>query len=229
MATMRGPDRPIHSPPKKAANPRASIVMLNVVFTAVTDAPYCCESGSRKTLQAYTAPRATCITTPATAINTLFPTPAPGLAAWLVTCFSLPALRLSHPCSLGLPLKPVVYSNPRSRSGVNPLAPTIYVEPFASQETNEGHVESPRHVHREAARGGDRAHHGHPCREALLQDLEAAAPADHDDVIAQGQPPLEKRPSEELVGGVVAADVLPQRYELPLRVEIGRASCRERG
>src|SRR5918998_2434550 len=219
MATMRGPERPIHNPPKKAAQPRAKIVMLNVMLVAVTDAPYCCDSGSRNTLQAYTAPRATCITTPATAINALFPTPAPGLAAWLVTCFSLPELRPPYPCSLGLPSKPVVCSNPRSRSGINPLGRTIYVEPFASQETNEGHVESPRHVHREAARGGDRAHDGHPGREALLQDLEAAAPADHDDVIAQGQPPLEKSPSEELVGGVVAADVLPQRHEPPLRVE----------
>src|SRR3712207_6533486 len=150
MATMRGPDRPIHSPPKKAANPRARIVMLNVVFTAVADAPYCCESGSRNTLQAYTAPRATCITTPATAINALFPAPALGLAAWLVTCFSLPELRLPQPCWLDLPstAESVVHTNPRSRFGANPLAPTIYVEPFASQEANEGHVESPRHVHR---------------------------------------------------------------------------------
>src|SRR5215211_3349663 len=71
---MRGPDLFIHSPPKKAANPRAKIVMLNVMLVAVTEAPYCCDSGSRKTLQAYTAPRATCITTPATAITHRLPT-----------------------------------------------------------------------------------------------------------------------------------------------------------
>src|SRR5918998_3361611 len=229
MATMRGPERPIHNPPKKAAQPRAKIVMLNVMLVAVTDAPYCCDSGSRNTLQAYTAPRATCITTPATAINALFPTPAPGLAAWLVTCFSLPELRPPYPCSLGLPSKPVVYSNPRSRSGVNPLAPTIYVEPFASQETNEGHVESPRHVHREAARGGDRAHDGHPGREALLQDLEAAATADHDDVVAQGQPSLQERPADELVCGVVASHVLLEGDEVASCIEERRRvqpSCR---
>jgi hypothetical protein len=46
------PDLFIHSPPKKAAHPKAKMVMLNVMLAAVTDAPYCCESGSRNTLQA---------------------------------------------------------------------------------------------------------------------------------------------------------------------------------
>src|SRR5215210_3984206 len=82
MATMRGPDRPIHSPPTKAANPRDKIVMLNVVLTAVTDVPYCSASASRNTLQAYTAPSATCITTPATAMITRLPAPE-LLTAWL--------------------------------------------------------------------------------------------------------------------------------------------------
>ena len=37
--------------------------------TLATEEPYALDSGMRKTLQAYTAPRATCITTPAAAIN----------------------------------------------------------------------------------------------------------------------------------------------------------------
>jgi hypothetical protein len=50
---MRGPERPIHRPPAKAANPSVKIVMLNVVLTAVAEAPpYACVSGSRNTLQA---------------------------------------------------------------------------------------------------------------------------------------------------------------------------------
>src|SRR5687767_11662535 len=80
---MRGPDLPIHRPPKKAATPSVKMVMLKVVFTAETDAPYCCVSASHKTLQSQTAPSATCITTPAMAIITLFPAPALELAAWL--------------------------------------------------------------------------------------------------------------------------------------------------
>ena len=68
-ATIRGPDLFIHRPPKKAAKPRDKIAMLNVVLTPETDEPYASDSGMRKTLQAYTAPRATCITTPAAAIN----------------------------------------------------------------------------------------------------------------------------------------------------------------
>src|SRR3712207_151938 len=80
---MRGPDLAIHRPPKKAATPSVKMVMLNVAFTAETDAPYCCVSASRKTLQAYTAPSATCITTPATAMIARLPAPE-LLAAWAV-------------------------------------------------------------------------------------------------------------------------------------------------
>src|SRR3712207_4561657 len=103
----------------------------------------------------------------------------------------------------------------------NPFAPTIYVESVASQEPDERHIEAPRHVHRQAARSGDRAHDGHPGREALFRSLEAAAAADHDDVVAQRQSPLQERPPDELVGRIVAADVFPEREEVALGVEEG--------
>jgi hypothetical protein len=71
---MRGPDLFIHRPPKKAVKPRARSAMLNVVLTAETEVPYVLDSGMRKTLQVYTEPRATCITTPAATISHLLVT-----------------------------------------------------------------------------------------------------------------------------------------------------------
>src|SRR5215211_4193705 len=70
--------------------------------------------------------------------------------------------------------------------GTNPVKPGVYIKSVTTQETDERHVEPSAHVHRQAARRGDRAHDGHPGHEALLQDLEAAAAADHDDLGAQG-------------------------------------------
>ena len=69
MATLRGPTLPIHSPPKYAEIPRNTIVSVNAMFTDETEASYSSESGLRNTLQAYTAPSATCMTTPAAAIS----------------------------------------------------------------------------------------------------------------------------------------------------------------
>ena len=70
MVTVRGPTLAIHSPPAKAAKPSVKIVMLKARLTSETVAPYASVSGTRKTLQAYTALRAIYyLITPAMAIN----------------------------------------------------------------------------------------------------------------------------------------------------------------
>jgi hypothetical protein len=99
------------------------------------------------------------------------------------------------------------------------LLPSVHVESSLAQEPHQRHTVLPCYVDREAARGGDGAHEGHARREALLQDLEAAAPADQDDVPRERQPAFQQRPPDELVRRVVTADVLPERDEVPLRVE----------
>src|SRR5215212_480105 len=102
---------------------------------------------------------------------------------------------------------------------LNPLGPGVDVEPVAAQKSDEGHPEFTGHIHRQAARRGDRADDGHPGREALLQDLEAAAPADHDGVVPEWRASLEESPPEELIGRVVAPHVFPESYEFAVRVE----------
>src|SRR5215211_2601916 len=99
------------------------------------------------------------------------------------------------------------------------LVPGVHVEAAFAQEAHQRHTELPGHVHREAARGGDGAHEGYARREALLQDLEAAATADHDDMPRERQPVFQKRPSDELVRRVVTADVLSERDQVALLVE----------
>src|SRR4051794_30771177 len=112
-----------------------------------------------------------------------------------------------------------MHASPCSSLDVNSLVPTIYVEAIPSQEADQRHPELPGHVHGQAARGGDSAHYGYPRDQALLQDLEAAPPADHHDVVREGQPALQQRPSDELVGGVVPPHVLSESEEVSLLIE----------
>jgi hypothetical protein len=57
----------INMPPAKAANPSTRIASSNATVTCETVQPYVRFSGMRKTLHAYTAPSAICMSTPATA------------------------------------------------------------------------------------------------------------------------------------------------------------------
>src|SRR6266850_1428701 len=67
-ATTRGPTRFSHRPPKNAAMPSTKMLIVNVNVTSDVLQPNCLVSGTRNTLQAYTAPSATCINTPAAAM-----------------------------------------------------------------------------------------------------------------------------------------------------------------
>src|SRR5712691_4622422 len=108
----------------------------------------------RKTLQAYTAPSATCINTPAAAIRQRL---------------AVSELSMSH-----LP--------PRDA-----FPPRIDVEALAAQEPDERDAEFAGQGHREAARCRDRADDRDAGHEGLLQDLEAAASADHQHAGAERQ------------------------------------------
>src|SRR5918998_1556543 len=102
---------------------------------------------------------------------------------------------------------------------LDPLGSGVHVELATAQEPDEGHPKLPSHVYRQAARRGDGAHDGHPGHETLLHYLVAATSAHHDYVVSQRQASLQERPADELVGGVVTADVLPEGDELSPRVE----------
>src|SRR5579875_596344 len=73
MATTRGPLLFAHRPPKNAAKPTTKIAMVKVSVTCSIDQPNFAVSGLRKTLHAYTAPSAICMTTAANAIPQRFP------------------------------------------------------------------------------------------------------------------------------------------------------------
>src|SRR5882724_3481689 len=68
-ATTRGPTRFCQRPPKNAAIPNTKMLIVNVNVTSDVLQPNCLVSGARKTLQAYTAPNATCMNTPAAAMT----------------------------------------------------------------------------------------------------------------------------------------------------------------
>src|SRR5437762_9232632 len=93
------------------------------------------------------------------------------------------------------------------------LGARVDVEPVSPGEADEGHAEFLRDGHREAGRRSDCDHERDARDGGFLQDLEAASPAHREDRTDQGSSTREER--------------LP--YDLVDRVEIGRASCRERG
>jgi hypothetical protein len=68
-ATMRGPFRFNHNPPKNAAKPSTKILMVNVNVTSEMLQPNCFDNGMRNTLQANTAPSAIWRKTPAIAMT----------------------------------------------------------------------------------------------------------------------------------------------------------------
>src|SRR5437899_618355 len=67
-ATVRGPTRFIHNPPKNDAKPSTKILIVNVNVTCEMLQPNCFDNGMRNTLQAYTAPSAIWRNTPAIAM-----------------------------------------------------------------------------------------------------------------------------------------------------------------
>src|SRR5258705_6962992 len=71
-ATTRGPLRFSHTPPKNDAKPSTKMLIVNVNVTSEMLQPNCFASGTRNTLHAYTAPKAICRKTPATAIAQRF-------------------------------------------------------------------------------------------------------------------------------------------------------------
>src|ERR1700686_4225779 len=72
MATTLGCLRFINNPPAYAERPRKNQLIKNVQVTSVMLQPNSLERGMRKTLQAYAAPSAICMKTPATAIHQRF-------------------------------------------------------------------------------------------------------------------------------------------------------------
>jgi hypothetical protein len=72
MATILGPLRFSHRPPKTDVHPRKKKLMVNVSVTWGMLQPNCFASGMRNTLQAYADPSAICRLTPATAIHQRF-------------------------------------------------------------------------------------------------------------------------------------------------------------
>src|SRR5260370_29286586 len=68
-ATPRGPTRFSHRPPKNDANPSTMMAIVKVSVTSEMVQLNCLARGTRKTLQAYTAPRAIWSRIPANAIH----------------------------------------------------------------------------------------------------------------------------------------------------------------
>src|SRR5215204_6185299 len=109
----------------------------------------------------------------------------------------------------------------RAMSAAYPLRPAVHIKPVAAEKPHQRHAEALGEVDGQAAGGGDGAEDGDAGGEGFLGDLEAAAAADHQEVIGEGEDAFEEGPADDFVDGVVAADVFPQRDKVSSRGEQG--------
>ena len=106
----------------------------------------------------------------------------------------------------------------RSGSG-DPFLAGINDEPPAAQKADQRQSQFARQLHRKTRRRG----HGRQERNAsayrFLHDLEPATTADHKRVTAERQTATEQRPTDDLVHGIVSADVFAQGEQVAVAGE----------
>src|SRR5579884_471776 len=86
----------------------------------------------------------------------------------------------------------------------------VDVDGVAAEEGGDGDAAGVGEVYGEAGGGGDGGDDGDAGDECLEDDLEGEAAADEQHAVAQGQVAVEQGAADELVHGVVAADVFAQ-------------------
>src|SRR5687768_16172078 len=99
------------------------------------------------------------------------------------------------------------------------LRASVNVHGFSPEEPRKGLATFPCKLDRQATGGRDRYHYWQPCAVRLLHHLKRGSAAQEDEVFIQRQSLLQKRPSDQLIERVVAADILPHFYEIPLQVK----------
>src|SRR5262249_35253693 len=103
------------------------------------------------------------------------------------------------------------------------LVSRIDVEPPFSCESYDRHALRASQLGGEARRSSYRHQHGHAGHARLLNQLEARASADDEDLGGEGNPSGEERRPDDLVDGVVPANVLPDEAHGARGVEEARA------
>ena len=144
--------------------------------------------------------------------------------------------RLEPPAGLAFPLAPaeeltpIPPGRPGRREGTprapsrrrptparrDPLRPRVDVEAVAAQEAHQGHAQPLRGLHGEVARGGDGGEQRDARDGGLLDELEAGPARDQQHPVVQRQLAGQQPAPDELVQGVVPADVLAQGDERPV-------------
>ena len=112
--------------------------------------------------------------------------------------------------------RPLFYLAWRLVSGVSEdvFCAVVDVEVIVAKEADEGDIEVFCDLDGEAGGstyGGD---HGDPGHEGFLQELEAGSAGEQEQCVAEGSAVGEKLGAEELVDGVVAADVFASGEEI---------------
>ena len=111
---------------------------------------------------------------------------------------------------------------------VDPPEVGVDVEACVANEAEQRHAALASQVDRQAGRSPDGPEHGDAGDRRLLHQLEADPAAQHDDPARQRDAASEQLGTDQLVQGVVAADVLPQREQVAVYIEeIQRRECRQ--
>ena len=121
------------------------------------------------------------------------------------------------PCRFELDRSPALDgARPATPPGRDPVWPRVDVEAVAAQEAHQGHAQPLRGLHGEVARGGDGGEQRDARDGRLLDELEAGPARDQQHPVVERQLAGQQPAPDELVQGVVPADVLAQRDERPV-------------
>src|ERR1700730_7645771 len=108
-------------------------------------------------------------------------------------------------------------STERRNGNGDPLLAGINDEAPSAQEADQSQSQFARQLNRETRRRGDRRQQRNSGGNRFLYDLEPAAAADQQHVTTEWQMAAEQRPTDDLVHGVVPADVLAQDEQFARR------------
>src|SRR5207249_5704141 len=110
---------------------------------------------------------------------------------------------------------------PERRPSLPPdaLRRCVHVEAVLAQKAHERHPEALGRRDGEAGRRADGGEDREAGRDRLLHDLISGTTAHRQHTVAERQQSVEERATDDLIDGVVPADVLAQELELARRVE----------
>src|SRR5271165_3284734 len=104
-------------------------------------------------------------------------------------------------------------------SSSQPLGARIHIALRLAQKPDQREMRGHGEIDRQARGRADRGEYGYPRTQRLLDQLEARSAAQYDDLVRERQAAREQQLADELIEGVVPADIFRHTAQAPLEIE----------